>query len=481
MDWTDRMDAMDEMDGTAPAGRSRPARSVRGRAWLLAAMAVVAGRAVVAASPDALAQDVADAPGAPGSGDRARPNILILLTDDQSHDAVGALGNSEIRTPHMDSLVERGFAFTNAYCMGSMVPAVCLPSRAMLMTGRSLWRLPADLRSREAPKGVPVLARTFREAGYATFRCGKGGNTCTWADAAFETNHDTRDRTVESAREHVDLALDFLRSHDGSRPFLMVVAPPVPHDPRLAPEPFASMYDPARLSLPREFLPRHPFDNGEMDVRDELLAARPRDPAEMRRHLADYYATISDLDHQFGRLLGALEDRGLARETIVVLTSDQGLAVGGRHGLMGKQNLYEHVKPPLVLAGPGVPHGSSPALAYLLDLFPTLCELAGVAAPEGLEGASLAPILEGRADRVRDRLLGAYRTSQRMVRDELWKLIRYEVPGQPTKVQLFDMAADPDEMNDLADAPGMAATRRRLELLLDEERERWGDPTFEKR
>src|SRR5690606_12602606 len=129
--------------------------------------------------------------------------------------------------------------------------------------------------------------------------------------------------------------------------------------------------------------------------RDEELAAHPRTPDEMRQHLAGYYATISDMDHQVGRILETVKELGFADNTIVIFSSDQGLAVGGRHGLMGKQNLYEHVKPPLIFAGPGIPHGESDALVYLFDLFPTICDLAGVEVPKVIEGESLLPLIHG--------------------------------------------------------------------------------------
>lgn len=404
-----------------------------------------------------------------------RPNIVLILSDDQRWDTIAALGNPEIRTPNLDRLVERGFRFDNAYCMGSMVPAVCLPSRTMLLTGRSLWKIPANPRARVAPAGVPVLPDVLNRAGYVTFHCGKAGNSCTFAHAAFTTNIETTSRTATSATEHADRAIAFLKAHDGSRPFFLYLAPPVPHDPRLAPERFVRMYDPSRLTLSKNFLPRHPFDNGELAVRDELLAPIPRTPEAMRQHLADYYATISHLDHEVGRILETLRERGLAENTVVIFSSDQGLAVGGRHGLMGKQNLYEHVKPPLILVGPGIPHGRSAALVYLFDLFPTLCDLAGTAVPESVEGRSLLPVVRGQAPKVRDWLLGAYREYQRMVRDERFKLIAYDTKGG-RRTQLFDVLHDPDEVSDLADHREFAAERRRLEELLVQARKHFGDP-----
>ena len=302
--------------------------------------------------------------------------------------------------------------------MGSMIGAVCLPSRTMLITGRSLWRIPKYPHPKVTPPGVHVLPTVLGQAGYVTFHSGKASNVCRFGNAAFATNIETDGRTANSATEHADNAIAFLAKHDVRKPFFLYLAPPVPHDPRMAPPEYRPLYDPRKLTLSKNFLPRHPFDNGELEVRDELLSPIPRTARAMRRELADYYATITHLDHEVGRVLQALSDRGLAANTVVIYSSDQGLAVGGRHGLMGKQNLYEHIKPPLIVAGPGVPHGRSDALVYLFDLFPTICDFAGVPAPAEVEGKSLLPVIRGETPRVRDRLFGAYRDCQRMIRDE---------------------------------------------------------------
>lgn len=404
-----------------------------------------------------------------------RPNLLFILADDQRWDTIRSLGNLEIQTPTLDGLVERGFHFTNAYCMGSMTPAVCLPSRTMILTGRSLWRIPENPRVKVAPEGVPLLPTVLREAGYATFHCGKAGNSCSFAHAAFETNVETRTRTESSATEHADAVIEFLRQHNLDHPFFVYLAPPVPHDPRLAPERFRKLYDPDKLTLSANFLPAHPFDNGELQVRDELLAPHPRTPEVMRQHLADYYATISHLDYEIGRILKVLDERGLAENTVVIFSSDQGLAVGGRHGLMGKQNLYEHFKSPLIFAGRGIPHGSSGALVYLFDLFPTLCEMGGAEIPAVVEGHSLMPIIHSKKVKVRDWLFCAYRDCQRMVRDDRWKLIEYETKGI-RNTQLFDLAADPDETHNLAEVPRFAAERNRMVEMLLQARREFGDP-----
>ncbi|WP_410001691.1 sulfatase-like hydrolase/transferase [Singulisphaera sp. GP187] len=252
-------------------------------------------------------------------------------------------------------------------------------------------------------------------------------------------------------------------TQQADQPLFVYLAPSMPHDPRTAPPETQAKYDPAKITLSKNFMPEHPFDNGELEIRDELLAPFPRTPDAMQRHLAEYYACITDLDHHVGRVVDAFKAAGRWDNTVVVFTSDHGLAVGGRHGLMGKQNLYEHVKPPLVLAGPGIPKGRSAALVYLYDLFPTLCDLTGVPVPPGLDGRSLAPVIQGEKAGVRDALFLAYRDVQRAVRDERWKLIWYPKAQQ---LQLFDLSADPDELTNRAGDPNHAQELERLSALL---------------
>jgi arylsulfatase A-like enzyme len=241
-------------------------------------------------------------------------------------------------------------------------------------------------------------------------------------------------------------AVDFLRQRKtAGNPFLAYVAFTSPHDPRTAPAQFAAMYSPDKVSLPRNFRPEHGFDNGELKVRDELLAGFPRTEAEVRRHLADYYAMVSEVDSQIGRVLDTLDSTGLAENTLVVFAGDNGLAVG-QHGLMGKQNVYDHsVRVPLVLRGPGIARGRrDPSLVYTFDLFPTLCRQAGLPVPSTVEGRDLF------TGPRRDSIFCAYRTFMRSVRTkDDWKLIRYTVNGTE-RVQLFNLRTDPDEMNDLS-------------------------------
>lgn len=399
----------------------------------------------------------------------APPNVLFVYADDQAFDTIHALGNPQIQTPALDRLVARGFAFTNAYCQGGQSPAVCVPSRVMLLTGKSTFRTPAY---RAADYDGPTLGKTFRDSGYATLCVSKPGNSFSPAHQHFERVVHIPHRGAQTNALCADAVLEFLRGDDGSRPFFIYLAPSMPHDPRTAEPEFHRLYDPETMTLPVNFMPEQPFEIGVLDIRDEKLASYPRRPDEMRRHLAEYYACITSLDHHLGRILKSLEEAKRLDDTLIVFSSDQGLAVGGRHGLMGKQNLYEHFKSPLILAGPGVPNGRSAALVYLFDLYPTVCDLCGVPVPKECDGASLAPILRGEQPAVRDALFAVYVDSQRMVRDERWKLLWYPKLG---KFQLFDLAADPHELTNLAENPQFADTLAAMKAKLRAEQLRFGD------
>jgi arylsulfatase A-like enzyme len=242
------------------------------------------------------------------------------------------------------------------------------------------------------------------------------------------------------------------------------------------PRRYLEMYDPAAVRLPASFLERHPFDNGALDIRDELLAARPRQEAEIRRHIAEYYAMISHLDAEIARILQALDRAGHGEDTIVILAGDNGLALG-KHGLMGKQSCYEHsVRVPLVVRGPGIARGERrDAFVYLLDIYRSLFDMIGLENPASVEGVSFAPLLgAGSAATARESVFYAYAELHRAVRDRRHKLIEYVVRGK-RHTQLFDLVDDPEERTNVAMLPGQSATVRRLRRELAAWSEEWGD------
>lgn len=428
------------------------------------------------------------------------PNILFILADDQRADAIAALGNNQVITPNLDALAARGVAFDRAYCMGSNSEAVCAPSRAMMLTGRSLqqvaphiWNLPEQLGTlpeilRNAGyqtfatgkwhNGKPSFARGFTDAG-SVFFGGMGSHTKLLVHDFDPTgtyaNQTRRPLTDFSSTAFVNEAIAFLDRRDTDRPFFAMVSFTAPHDPRTPPEETRALYDENAITLPPNFMPVHPFHNGEMTIRDEALAPWPRTEEDTRRQIADYDAMITHMDAQIGRLLEALEASGLAENTVIVFASDHGLAIGS-HGLMGKQNLYEHsARAPMIWAGPGIEAAARrKQLVYLLDIMPTLCDFAGASAPDELFAQSLRPMLGGGGASVpaRQSLFLGYTAVQRAVVESKWKLIVYP---HINRVQLFNLEADPYELEDLASDPAQRATIDRLFSDLSDWQTRLGD------
>ncbi len=438
-----------------------------------------------------------------------RPNILFMIADDHRHSALGALGTEAVSTPTFDRMMAGGTCFTQAHIMGSTSGAVCMPSRGMLMSGCGLFHTPDPL-----PDDAPLLPELLQQNGYTTFGTGKwhnrrgsyarcfgesgmvffGGMNDQYAmpvndfDPAGEyPPEETYIADGFATTVFSDEIIDFLntRNADDVEPFFAYIAFTSPHDPRTPPPPFDTMYNPAEIELPPNFLPEHPFDIGVRDIRDEVLAGYPRGEDEIKRHIADYYGMISHMDDDIGRILNTLDARGLSENTIVIYTSDHGLGVG-QHGLMGKQNLYDHsMRIPLIMRGPGVPVDlRCGALLYLLDLYPTLLECAGVAVPSSTAGHSMNALLRQDTYMHRRQIFSAYQgvygdprgaPYQRSIKNERNKLIQTVVDGRVTW-QLFDLSADPYETTNLIDDPAKSALVNQLKGSLRERQARADDP-----
>jgi arylsulfatase A-like enzyme len=207
--------------------------------------------------------------------------------------------------------------------------------------------------------------------------------------------------------------------------------------------------------------------------RDENLGAWPRTEKMIRDQLAEYYGLITHLDEQIGRIFAALQKSGQADNTIIIYSADNGLALGS-HGLLGKQSVFEHsMRTPLIIAGPGIPRGkSTQAFTYLLDIFPTLCDVLAIQPPADLEGENLRPLWEGKKARVRDSVFLPYMQIQRAVRDERWKLIAYPKIGH---LQLFDLQNDKYEKTNLIDRLEYAMHVQRLQKLMKQWQSQVGD------
>jgi arylsulfatase A-like enzyme len=426
-----------------------------------------------------------------------RPNFLFLIADDLTFRAIHTLNNSEVRTPYMDSLAKQGCAFTHCFHQGSWQPAVCVASRTMLNTGLTAFRA-----QRQVDK-TPLWGETLGTAGYDTCLIGKWhvsraalersfketgplspgmfesgpsaynrpspGNTWTPWDTSLkgqwlhtsEWQKAQKDEVKHSARIWSESAADqIVRQAGRDSPFFIYVGFNSPHDPRQAPKEFVDLYPNERIQIPPNYLPEHPFDQGDHRGRDEVLAPFPRTREAVQVHRSEYYAHVTYLDAQIGRILDALEKSGKAGNTYVILTADHGLAVG-QHGLMGKQNLYDHsTRMPLLIAEPGIPRGKKvDAMVYQHSMFATTCELAGVPVPKTVEFPSLVDLIKGKGSEKHDAVFSFYRNFQRAVRTKDHKLIVYP---EARVTQLFDLKKDPWEMRNLADKPEYSAVKRVL-------------------
>lgn len=421
----------------------------------------------------------------------ARPNVLILFADDQRADTIAALGNPIIKTPNLDHLARSGLAFNRAYMQGAFGGATCVPSRAMLLSGRNLFHIDEKLN-----RGG-TWPEAFARAGYTTFVSGKWHNGEASLARSFQNarsmflggmtnpmqaklSHvvDGKVASPQLSPKHAceafaDETIQFLQQHhDG--PFFAYVPFDAPHDPHVVPSDFPAHYEPFEIPLPPSYLPQHPWDNGEMTIRDEQLLPWPRTPERVREYLAEYYRYISYLDAQIGRVLDALAASPYAKNTIVVFSADSGVARGS-HGLVGKQNLYEFdsVRVPLLISGPGIPANQrTEAMCYLFDLLPTLGKRCGVTGPEDGDGIDFGATLADPAKPARKTMIFAYRNVQRAVCDARWKLIRYP---QVDRTQLFNLQNDPHEVVNLADKPEHAAKVAELLALLEREMKTSGD------
>lgn len=447
-----------------------------------------------------------------------KPNILFILTDDQRFDTIHALGNQAISTPNLDRLAARGTCFTHCHIPSGTSGAVCMPSRAMLHSGRTLYHLegvggdipPEHTTMGEAFRangyrtigigkwhnGVPAFARSFSDGGSIFFGGmwdhwnvptsrydpeGRYDNVINFVVDFFKGNTLTPvhcDQFVpgkHSSELLTDTAIDFLRQQAPDQPFLLYTAYLAPHDPRTMPERFREMYPPENMALPPNFSSEQLVEHFPLfRFRDETLVAYPREEAAIRKEIAEYYAMITHLDSEIGRLLDALDESGMAENTLVVFASDNGLSVG-QHGLLGKEDLYEHsVRVPLLLAGPGIPQNEKrDAFVYLLDIFPTLCEYAGIPVPPSVDGISFLSSVQQANTPHREDLYFGFNDLIRGVKNRQYKLIEYAGTGRTT--QLFDLENDPYETQDIHDrsdtTPIVASMRERLYELRDE----WDD------
>ncbi|MFK8113952.1 MAG: sulfatase-like hydrolase/transferase [Rubripirellula sp.] len=472
-----------------------------------------------------------------------RPNILFILADDQSpFDLKMYNPSSSIDTPVLEKLASQGMVFDRAYQMGSWSGAVCTPSRHMIMTGRSVWNIrtrPAKKRKNKKPQSDDAgqrvdaeqlaqqsMAAVFNRAGYDTMRTCKNGNSFEGANKLFTVRHDATRRggTVETGSAwHGKQVMDYLNEREKSKdddPFLIYFGFSHPHDTRDGTPELLEKYGATNHKdkdslptindktpkLPMNYLPEHPFHHGHPGLRDEVKVSgvwEKRDERTIRNEIGREYACSENIDRQIGVVFEKLEAMGELDNTYIFYTADHGMAIG-RHGLQGKQNLYEHTwRVPFIAKGPGIQPGSR-ALGniYLMDVLGTICDLSGIEPPKDIESQSFRGVLEGKQQTVRDVLYGVYcggtKPGMRCVRKGDWKLIKYDtMDGQVRETQLFNLQDNPHEFLrqhaapavtkllssepgtkqvDLAEDPAHAKKRAELEALLLAEMKRLEDP-----
>jgi arylsulfatase A-like enzyme len=440
------------------------------------------------------------------AAERSRPNILFIIADDQSPmDFSFYNPAASMQSPVLNKLAAEGMVLDRAYHMGSFSGAVCTPSRHMVMSGRTLWHLPGSPGAKEhCPPQLELntLAAVFNRAGYSTMRTCKNGNSYMAANKQFTVRHDATKRggTEESGSAwHAKQVLDYLRNRvdtNDENPFLIYLGFSHPHDTRDGTPELLAKYGavnhtnkrslppthPNQPALPPNYLPKHPFPHGHPGLRDEVAVSGvwdKRDPQTIRNEIGRYNACSENIDIQIGRILTKLDEMGELNDTYIFYTADHGMAIG-RHGLQGKQNLYEHTwRVPLIAKGPGIQPGTrADGNVYLLDTLATLCDVAGIAAPESNEGVSFKPVLEGKQSTVREVMFGAYcggtKPGMRCVRKGDWKLIEYDVlDGAVRETQLFNLAENPHEFltqhhdRSLIDLTGVTPVANQVNLAAD--------------
>ncbi len=446
--------------------------------------------------------------------DIGQPNIVFIFADDLTYTAIHELGNNEIKTPNLDKMVQNGTTFTHAFNMGSWSGAVCVASRAMIISGRSVWRA-NEFRQNWVKGDSTSYEKTWGKImemnGYDTYMTGKW-HVDAPADKVFQNTIHIRpgmpsdfwnNAEIMKRFSQIDIknyaetalimpkgynrplsiddqnwistdtsaggywkdgkhwsevlkddAIAFVeKAKNKNNPFFMYLAFNAPHDPRQAPETYLEMYKTNDIKIPASFLTEYPFKDGignSPSLRDEALAPFPRTEFAIKKHIQEYYALISHLDTQIGEIIDALENSGKMDNTIIFFSADHGLAMG-RHGLLGKQNMFDHsIRAPLLAMGPGIPKGNRiDADVYIQDVMATSLDFAEIKAPEYIEFHSFRDLIQNtRKESHYKRIYGAYLELQRMIRKDGYKLIVYP---KINKILLFDLVNDPEEMHDLSE------------------------------
>lgn len=436
-----------------------------------------------------------------------RPNVLLLMSDDLAA-TLSCYGHPQAKTPNLDALSRRGVLFERAYCQFPH----CNPSRSSMLTGLrpNTTRVTNNEDNLyENIPGIMTLPHLFREHGYATARCGKifhlgvpTGLESMDDPEAWNFGTPFKDErpyppgrvspvkvkagnkqglpwteTISTDDELVDgnfakTAVEWLEKRDPGKPFFLAVGFHRPHMPLVAPSKYFDLYSFDDITFPEE-----PTD----DEADIPLPARngavpgyaiTSTPEQRRAAIRAYLACVSYVDAQAGRILDALQRLGLTEKTIIIFAADHGWHLG-EHKLWHKRSLFEEcARVPFMVVAPGAKANGqrSASLVELLDVFPTLCDLAGVPAPTNLQGKSLRPVLNDPAVKIHDAAFTQARRGAnaefwgRTVRTERWRCTEWD-EGK-NGIELYDHDADPREFRNLAGQPEYAAVLGELRGLL---------------
>jgi choline-sulfatase len=408
-----------------------------------------------------------------------RPNVLFLMSDEHSPHVAGWMGNRIVQTPALDRLAAQGVAFTAAYCQNP----ICVPSRASFVTGRMASNVGVFDNSGGLDRSAVTLADVFGKSGYTTAWFGKthwGGNPRfqiqPGRDGGARDGHEEgRSRlpqdaiiTKQPVSAEVDTlaqqqTLQFLREQKG-KPFFCGVSFIKPHFPFIVQEEYYRRYKDI-IDVP-EVTPRMIEDLPRLSRAErEKYGFASLTREQIAKARAVYYGMVTFIDDLVGGILKQLDQQGLRRNTIVLYTADHG-ELAGEHGLWYKNSFYEgSVRIPHIWSIPGRKGGRKVSVPTMnMDIFPTLCDLCGVEKPGELEGSSLLPLLDGKDDgRQRHALSENYRGGEaaRMIRRGQWKYCYFHNDRE----QLFDLAADPGEVVNLAGKPEHQALQEDLKKL----------------
>lgn len=432
---------------------------------------------------------------------KQKPNIVFIFADDMTYNCMGNIGEDELQTPNLDELRKNSMYFTHAFNQGGWHGAISVASRSMLVTGQYLWKAKALVEDKQKMRDVndskPIFwGQYMKKAGYITYMTGKW-HVAVDASKVFDVVNHVRGGMPNQSdpgyaysdknpigRKFIEGEEDDWKPYkkeyggywDGGKhwseivgddavayiheaqekeePFFMYLAFNAPHDPRQSPKRFVDMYPLDKINIPENFMPVYPYYRGigcEEDLRDEWLAPFPRTEYSVKVNRQEYYAIISHMDEQIGRILDALKKSGKYDNTYIIFSADHGLAVGD-HGLIGKQNMYDaSMRVPLMISGPGITKSVCDDLVYLQDAMATSLDIAGSDYLDQIDFKSLLPVAKGNIKHkgisVEKSVYGAYMDLQRMIRTEQYKLIIYP---KIKIVRLYDLKNDPKEMTDLA-------------------------------